>query len=69
MTRLRTFAEIQRYITLQGKLRQQSKHKWVFTAHPDSDCPIREAEGISRWTLIEELYNTLRVMEKECVLN
>ena len=69
MTRLRTFSEMQRYITLQGKLKQQSKHKWVFTAHPDSDCPIREAEGISRWTLIEELCNTLRVMEKEYALN
>jgi hypothetical protein len=63
--RLRTFAEIQRYILLQGKLKQEEKCKWVFTAHLDSRCPIREAEGKSRWTLIEELYNTLRVMEKE----
>lgn len=63
--RLRTFTEIQRYILLQGKLEQKEKCKWVFTAHPDSRCPIREAEGKSRWTLIEELYNTLRVMEKE----
>ena len=66
--RLRTFAEIQRYINLQGKLKKKDK-AWVFTAHPDSSCPIREAEGRSRWTLIEELYNTLNVMEKECVMN
>jgi hypothetical protein len=67
--KLRTFSEIQRYILLQGKLKQKEKRRWVFTAHPDNNCPIREAEGRSRWMLIEELYNTLRVIEKECVMN
>lgn len=66
--RLHTLAEIQRYILLHGKLRQkETKKGWLFIAHPHSQCPIREAEGVSKWTLIEELYNTLNVMQKEMI--
>lgn len=36
------------------------ENKYIFTAFPDKDCPVLQANHKSKWTLIEEIYHLIK---------